>query len=321
MLEAFKTIFKVFKKGKNKETHIEDMIGDVDKILTQDRVITPGEQAREQEEFKKNPMENLALTEKISLIPILMKNMIQLKKSYQGLEQIPQKDNISKKELEIIEDKARKLGVDAIGYTKVKRDDIFLKRGILYPYALVFSIAMDKDDIETAPSYKSLHMIQETYAQTGIIANKLTNLLREMGFGAQAGPGLGGLTLYPVLARRAGLGVFGRHGLLITPENGPTHRLGVVYTNITNLSLNEDNEYEWIKDFCQQCGKCISACPSNAIYKEPVKTKGDNVAFIDTDKCLKYFKSYGCSICVKECPFNQIGYQKIKEGFLTDDEN
>lgn len=81
--------------------------------------------------------------------------------------------------------------------------------------------------------------IQDTYLQTGIVANKITNLLRQMGFGAQSGPGLGGQTVYPVLAEHAGLGAFGRHGLIITPENGPTHRLGVVYTNITNLPLNE----------------------------------------------------------------------------------
>lgn len=34
-----------------------------------------------------------------------------------------------------------------------------------------------------------------------------------MGFAAHAGPGLGGLTIYPVLAERAGIGAFGRHGL------------------------------------------------------------------------------------------------------------
>ena len=34
-------------------------------------------------------------------------------------------------------------------------------------------------------------------------------------------------------------------------------------------------------------------------------------------KCFPYFMKYhGCSICIKVCPFNQQGYDKIKEGFL-----
>lgn len=78
-------------------------------------------------------------------------------------------------------------------------------------------------------------MIYRAYEKTGVIADSLAKLLRKMGFGAHSGPGMGGPTIYPVLAEKAGIGTFGLNGLIITPENGPRHRVGVVYTNIKNL--------------------------------------------------------------------------------------
>lgn len=58
-------------------------------------------------------------------------------------------------------------------------------------------------------------------------------------------------------------------------------------------------------------------CPAGAIHETPVKTKGDNIAYIDNNVCVSYFaKNYGCSVCVKECPFNQLGYNKIKDNQL-----
>ncbi|AGB40448.1 4Fe-4S protein [Halobacteroides halobius DSM 5150] len=314
----FKTLLELFKKDNNEPHDIDAMIGDLDKLLSHEQVIEPGQNSREQGEFKGNPMQHISIMKRLNLIPILIKNMRELKKSYRGLDQTPDREKINQEELERINQQAEELGVDSIGYTTVNKDDIFLNRGILYSQAIVFSIEMDQEDIQTAPSFQSLKTVQDTYAQTGVVANKITNSLREMGFGAQSGPGLGGQTIYPVLAKRARLGAFGRHGILITPENGPTHRLGVIYTNIKNLPTTGDNKHEWINDFCQQCGKCIESCPVDAIYEEPVTTTADNIAFIDNDTCVEYFaRNYGCSICIKECPFNQVGYHKIKENFLV----
>ena len=322
MLETLKIIYETLKslrKRNNKNVHFETIIAQsqIEKIISKTTALTPTKNSRERAKFKGNPMKVLSFKEIINLIPILVKNMFEIIKSYQGLKKHPHKNSITTEELKTLEKKAKTFGIDTIGYTKIKKNDIFQNRAVLYPYAIVFSIKMNKEDIEKAPSYQSLKTIQDTYLQTGIVANKITNLLRQMGFGAQSGPGLGGQTVYPVLAERAGLGAFGRHGLIITPENGPTHRLGVVYTNITNLPLNEKNHHEWIQDFCQKCGKCIKKCPANAIYKKPQKTRGNNITFINSDKCTSHFENYGCSICIKECPFNKIGYQQIKSSFLN----
>lgn len=319
LIKKLNLLFKVLKG--NRGSGFEKMIAEeqFNNLLSKEDAIDPGNNSRKRGEFKGNPMSNLSITEKFKLISILMKNMSELKKSFEGLDQKPRRNHIDDEELSKLENLSESLGVDSISYTELRRNDIFQNRKVLYRHVIVFSIKMDKDDIEKAPSYDSLKMIQETYARTGIVANKITTLLKEMGFGAQSGPGLGGLSIYPVLAERAGLGTFGRHGLIITPENGPTHRLGVVYTNIENLPSSKEKrkDHEWIKDFCDQCGKCIRKCPANAIYQKPKETEGDNISFIDNDRCVEYFaEHYGCSICIKECPFNLVEYEDIKESFL-----
>jgi len=258
----------------------------------------------------------LSLREKIELFPILFSNMVQIRKSSKGLDKKPKRDSIETEELKEVEEYAKKLGVSSLGYCKVNRDDIFEGWGIVYDNAIVFSVEMDKEKISRAPSFPTLKMIMKTYATTGIVANKLAKLLRKMGFGAHAGPGLGGLTIYPVLAEKSGIGTFGQHGLIITPENGPRHRLGVVYTNIINLPENKKGAHSWIKEFCSKCDECIRKCPTQAIYEKPKITKGKYIAHIDSIKCAIFFvKNYACGICIKECPFNTVGYEMIKRKY------
>lgn len=45
---------------------------------------------------------------------------------------------------------------------------------------------------------------------------------------------------------------------------------------------------------CTQCGKCIDACPQEAICND------NGIVKIDAEKCA------GCGLCVDACPFNVI---------------
>ena len=312
-------VLRMLKKKNAGKHSVTILMGQFNETIAGKETIKSGINSRPAGEFTDNPMIHLRLIKKLGLLPLMFSNMRELKKSSVGPHTVPAKTNISTEELGKIEQKARELGAVSIGYTKVERDDIFEGFGILYPYAIVFSIEMNEEQIQKAPSYDTLKMIQKTYAQTGVVANELTNYMRKLGFGAQAGPGLGGYAVYPVLAERAGIGAFGHHGLIITPETGSRHRLAVVYTNIENLPLVKENKHKWIESFCEKCGKCIKKCPAKAIYETPVKTKGENIAYIDNKRCIQYFaKNYGCTVCVKECPFNKTNYNVIKKGFLPE---
>ncbi|MCP4761545.1 MAG: [Fe-S]-binding protein, partial [archaeon] len=162
---------------------------------------------------------------------------------------------------------ASSIGVDRLGFTLLSSDLIFRKFGVLYPNVIVIIKEMDKNRIDKAPSRETQEMVMGTYKTMNFIGNKLAKYLRNKGFGAQAGPALGGVSNYVPLAEQAGLGWHGRHGLLITPEFGPRQRIALIYTSIENLPVKErsENEHKWIGDFCGKCGKCIKNCPGNAI--------------------------------------------------------
>jgi len=61
----------------------------------------------------------------------------------------------------------------------------------------------------------------------------------------------------------AGLGEFGFHSCLLTPEYGPRVRLCSV---ITDAPLTPDEMYLGSR-LCTDCYKCVDACPTNAISK------------------------------------------------------
>lgn len=203
-----------------------------------------------------------------------------------------------------------------IGYTKLTQDLIFNNHAVIFDNAIVLSMEMDKKKIDNAPSLKTGRMVIRTYDELGIRVNKITKFVRKEGFSAEACHPLGGPIGFVPLALRAGMGWVGRHGLLITPDYGPRHRLAAVLTNITNLPLIEENPHQWVGEYCSTCGRCIKTCPGEAILETPISSEEGRKTHIIFDKCFQVFaEEFGCSVCIKECMFNRVGYQKLKENF------
>ncbi|MHA1882242.1 MAG: 4Fe-4S dicluster domain-containing protein [Candidatus Thorarchaeota archaeon] len=215
-----------------------------------------------------------------------------------------------------LKDYAESLGVGPIGYAKLSRDLVFQEMGVLYDNVIVLALEMDWDRMEKAPSPETLEMVMGTYDALGIASNKITDFLRKAGYAAQAGHPLGGLVLYPPLGHQAGIGWPGLNGLLITPEFGPRVRLTAIYTSIQNLPTSESNEHSWIEQYCDSCRVCIRRCPVEAILETPVTQDSGRVTHIDRDSCFPYFvKFFGCSVCIKVCPFNRKSYSDIKKAW------
>jgi len=227
------------------------------------------------------------------------------------------KNIITEIELDAFKEYAKTIGVKKIGFTKVSKELIFKERAISYENAIVLLMEMDKKSISKAPSLETFKTVFETYDSLGIATNKLTDDLREHNFYAQASHPLGGLVLYPPLAKKAGLGWLGKHGLLISPEFGARQRISAIFTNIENLPINDENEHKWISKFCDTCNKCIRTCPAHAILEIPIIHESKRETHIERSKCLPYFvENQGCSVCLKECVFSGSNYYKIKEKFL-----
>ena len=211
---------------------------------------------------------------------------------------------------------AQSLGVGPIDFVKLPRDLIFQELGVLFDNAILLAMEMSKEKIDKAPSQATMNMVFETYDELGIAANKIADFLRHEGYSAQADHPLGGLVLFPPLAQKSGIGWVGKHGLLITPEFGPRVRLAAVYTSIQNLPYAESNDHEWIEEYCKICGLCIEECPPHAILDESVTQGTGRVTNIKQRECFEYFAQYyGCSVCVKACPFSKAGdtYKLLKD--------
>ncbi len=253
----------------------------------------------------------------IRLLPTMLQCLAGIKESLGSLDENPAfpQSTAPPDFIEALEAEAFCLGASSIGYAKVPRRWVFQDKAVMYDNAIVVSMEMDADGINSAPSVACMRTVMETYRDLGRINNQLASFLRERDYGAHAGHPLNGLALYPPLAQMAGLGWMGLNGLIITPEHGPRVRLAAVFTSIENLPFNEGNNHSWVREFCDKCRICHRECPPAAFYEDPVEQEDGQVTYVKNEFCFPYFNKYhGCSVCVKVCPFNHQPYEEIKAG-------
>jgi len=211
---------------------------------------------------------------------------------------------------------ALELGADMVGFCEVTPDLIFADKSVPYRTAIVVAQRMDNDQIATAPSPDCMIEVMRTYLALGVIVNRLSKRMVAAGWDAVPGPALGGAVSYPSLAVAAGLGIYGRHGLLISAYNGSCQRLAAVFTNL-ELEPTTSDAYDWVPQFCAQCGRCVRSCPSGAIREAPLSRAAGHARCVEPETCLAYFGThYGCSVCIKVCPFTTQGYERVKKGYM-----
>ena len=179
------------------------------------------------------------------------------------------------------------------------------------PNVIVIGEPMDLDLTATVPSALSGSATGMGYTHDTVVLLTLTQYIRNLGYRAVASMNDSALPI--PLAVQAGLGEVGRHSLLITEEYGPRLRLGKIFTDMP-LVIDQPKRFG-VKEFCDVCQRCSSACPPKAIPAgEPSRTaysisnlNGVKKWTTYAEKCFRFWagQNSDCSICIRVCPYNR----------------
>ncbi len=151
-------------------------------------------------------------------------------------------------------------------------------------------------------------MVEDYHVVATNLLNDVCNACREVFSGASFVPFVDNSPIREIPAAvLAGLGAMGQNGLLIHPRYGSYLFLGEIVTDL-ELPASEQTSAG-----CQNCGRCVAACPAHAITEKGVnpamclshitQKKGaltpEEIALIRCGNLL-----WGCDRCQEVCPHN-----------------
>lgn len=176
---------------------------------------------------------------------------------------------------------------------------------------VVIGQAMDRELIRTAPSALSGAATGLGYSRDAAVLLGVAQYIRNLGY--RAVPSMNDSALAIPLAIQAGLGEYGRHGLVITPEFGAQVRFGKIFTDLP-LATDRPTTFG-VTEFCRSCDRCSEACPASAIPSGgPVPValnrsgiRGVRKWSVDGEACFGYWSKINsdCAICIRVCPYSR----------------
>ena len=122
------------------------------------------------------------------------------------------------------------------------------------------------------------------------------------------------------LARRAGIGWFGRNTMIVNPKRGSYFFIGTLL-----LDIELEPDIPFAEDHCGTCSACVSACPTHALLGRDA----NGAPVMDATRCISYLtienrgpiprelrtrignRIFGCDICQEVCPWNSPKFVQL----------
>jgi epoxyqueuosine reductase len=122
------------------------------------------------------------------------------------------------------------------------------------------------------------------------------------------------------LARRAGIGWFGRNTMIVNPKRGSYFFIGTLL-----LDVELEADIPFAQDHCGTCSACVAACPTHALLGRDA----NGAPVMDATRCISYLtienrgpipremrplignRIFGCDICQEVCPWNSPKFVQL----------
>jgi epoxyqueuosine reductase len=198
---------------------------------------------------------------------------------------------------------ARNLGADDVGIARLT--PVMIREGLDLAHDTVICMILAEDYAEALKGPRATETEAcGAYVRCAEIATAMAAHIRALGYPAIAHHnGACDIQAIPAMLA-AGLGELGKHGSLVHPEFGASHRPGIVTTTLP-LATDAPSIFG-VQDTCLNCNLCTNNCPGDAIPREAfVLTEGVRRWLTDVEKCYVYsrLRPEYCHICVDVCPY------------------
>jgi ferredoxin len=180
------------------------------------------------------------------------------------------------------------------------------------PNVIVIVTSMHYEAVKCYPSATAGIAVGHGYSKDCELVQSIATYILNLGYRAIASVNDSSQAI--PYAIQAGLGEYGRNGLLITKDFGPRVRIGRIHTD---MPLAHDKPMRFgVREFCDTtCRRCADACPPQAISHEaptaevPTRSqmKGIRKWQVHPERCFKFWANQGteCGICMRVCPYNK----------------
>ena len=192
-----------------------------------------------------------------------------------------------------------------VGLSYSKLSDEFKKEwDIDWDNIIILKYAMSNDILKMEPSDEKCRLMDLEFQEFGQKTFALADILRSEGFKADLINPLDDRVSLRAIALQSNDAVITRSNMCLFRE-GLNLGFFMIETSIENLPFKTENEMDWVKDHCLNCGVCIDRCPEKAFDED-----GKFIRKL----CTAHRE--GCSNCINYCPFYKKGYDKVKERYL-----